>query len=354
MISAPQATKTETARTTAVIATGVDSGAGLVKMCLGAERKIRQPSKVVEIHEDLHDELTSATGGHFYYHSGSRPELEGREFLTGSTAALKAPTSHVKLSDNPALKVEYALHMILGGLASLPYQPEWNLHLVLSIHNAKMFNKALATKTSGTHIISVGKNAESTKVKLNVSLVVPEGVGSYAYCTTQSPRLIDNTGTAIAYDFGTATVIPTVFDAGGKIIHRKVLEVGGCIALLDLIAADQELGKVLATGRVGNVETIRQGIESAKFQYGTTPFNFRSIYVKHVKIWLADRVRLALKETDEWQENAQSLVAWGGGVEMQGVSQMLATHGITGLKDGCWSNAIGLQLIAAGRLAGGK
>ncbi|MEP0787145.1 hypothetical protein [Coleofasciculus sp. FACHB-129] len=354
-----QPTQAELTRSTPAIAAGVDNGAGLVKLVFGSgsqQMKVRTPSKVLEIKEELHDVLTSKEGGHFFYYSGEREDLIGREFLTGTLAAWKAPTTHIKLSDDPVLKVEYALHTLLGGLATLPFRPEWNLHLVLFIHNKQVFQTPLMKKTSGTHVISFnGRNTSHSRVNLKVSLVTPEGAGSYGYCVSSKPEpLIDRTAHAIAFDFGTSTVIPTVFAPSGAIIHRQVLEVGGCIDLLSAIASDSELIQFLGSGKAGNVETIRQGIENQSFQYGTRSFNFRSIYARHLKLWLSDRLRLAFKEIQEWRDSAQSFVAWGGGVEMPGVAKMLATQGITAVPKGSWANAIGLQRMAEGRLARGK
>jgi hypothetical protein len=155
-------------------------------------------------------------------------------------------------------------------------------------------------------------------------------------------------------DFGTSTVIPTVFAPGGKIVHRKVLEVGGCIDLLDAIAGDSELIAHLGKGKAGSVESVRKAIESKTFQYGTRGFNFKNVYARYLTSWLEDRLRLVDKEIEEWRDEAQSFVAWGGGVEMPGVAQKLTERGITPVVDGCWANAIGLQRMAEGRLARGK
>lgn len=152
-------------------------------------------------------------------------------------------------------------------------------------------------------------------------------------------------------DFGTSTVIPQVFAPSGKLIYHQPLETGGCIDLLEAIANSPELIQFLGTGKAGSVELVRKGIESGEFVYGTREFNLRPIYARLVKTWLADRLRLALKATEEWRDAAQSLVAWGGGTQMSGVSQMLGTQKITTVPDGCWSNAIGLQTIAAALLA---
>ena len=166
---------------------------------------------------------------------------------------------------------------------------------------------------------------------------------------------IDRTGFAIGFDFGTSTIIPNVFSPGGKLAHRKVLDVGGCVDLLNAIASNQELINVLGQGKSGNIDLIRQGIEDRTFHYGQRKINgealsFKSIYSRQVKVWLADRLRMALKDVSPWLDEAQSLVAWGGGVEMPGVSQMLSIKSITAVSEASWCGAIGLQKIAQGRL----
>ncbi len=337
---------------------GVDNGAGLVKVVMGsgsAQMRLRTLAKVYEVRGELDDVLTSKEGGHFFYHDGERKELVAREFLTGSVAAWKAPATHIKLSDDPSLKAEYCLHTLLGTLGTLPHRQEWHLYLVLSIH-AKQFREALAQKVRGMHVVSFnGKTNPTSRIHLNVSLVAPEGAGSYLYCTATKPEpLIDRTAHVISVDFGTSTVIPTVFAPGGKIVHRKVLEVGGCIDLIDAIAGDSDLIAHLGKGKAGSVESVRKAIEAKTFQYGTRGFNFKNIYARYLTSWLEDRLRLVDKEVEEWRDEAQSFVAWGGGVEMPGVAQKLTERGITPVADACWANAIGLQRMAEGRLARGN
>src|SRR4028118_1005100 len=153
MVSATQPKQAEFTQSRPIIPTGVDCGAGLIKVCMDSgERqiRIRTSSKVLELKSALIDDLSSKEGGHFFYHSGDRTDLISREFLTGELASWKAPTTHIKLSDDPVLKAEYALHTLLGALATLPFRTEWNLYLVLSIHNLKLFKTQLVDKTNGT------------------------------------------------------------------------------------------------------------------------------------------------------------------------------------------------------------
>lgn len=344
--------KTEPPQKYSVMAGGTDFGAGSFKAVVGGTR-VRTTSCVVEV-TDLEDDLQSTEGGYFYYQGGSREDLIGKQFLTGLLAVWNSPTSHIKISDDPALKAEYSLHLLLGGLATLPYCQEWNLHLVASIHNPKLFKDLVFGKINGSHKVLFGSqsNLVST-VNVNVSLVLPEGTGSYAYCVS-SANLIDRVHQAIAIDFGTSTVITTVFAPGGSIVHRQVLEIGGCIDLLSAIATDNDLITFLGTGKVGSTEVIRSGIEGGSFQYGTRAFNFKPLYAKHLAPWLRDRLRLAFKEVAEWRDSAQSFVVWGGGAQLPGVAKILESQGLTPVPEAMWANAIGLERMAQGRLARGK
>ncbi len=353
MVSTAQPKQADLIQSHPLTPTGVDCGAGLTKVCVESgerQMRIRTPSKVLELKTPLLEDLTSKEGGHFFYHSGDRTDLMGREFLTGELAVWKAPTTHIKLSDDPVLKAEYALHMLFGALATLPHRQEWHLFVVISTHSRKLFNDKLKELTNGIHVVSFGgKNKPQTRVSITVGSVAPEGAGSYTYA--KRLKLIDSSAHVIAFDFGTSTVIPQVFSPGGKLIYHQPLETGGCISLLEAITSDAELIQFLGTGKAGSIELVRKGIESGEFGYGTRDFNLRPIYARLVKTWLADRLRLGLKATEEWRDAAQSLVAWGGGTEMSGVSRMLSTQKVTTVPDGCWANAIGLQTIASALLA---
>jgi len=353
MVSLAQPKQAELTQSRPFVPTGVDCGAGLTKVCMdsnGSQMRLRQPSKVLELKSPLLEDLSSKEGGHFFYYSGDRTDLIGREFLIGELAAWKAPTTHIKLSDDPGLKAEYALHTLLGALSSLPHRQEWNLFVVASTHNRDLFHAKLKELTTGSHIVGFGgKNKTQSRVNINVGSVAPEGAGSYT--NARRLNLVDPSAHVIALDFGTSTVIPQVFSPGGRLIYHQPLEVGGCIDLLEAIASDAQLIQFLGTGKAGSIELIRKGIESGEFNYGTRDFNLRPIYARLIKTWLADRLRLALKATEEWRDAAQSLVAWGGGTEMPGVARMLATQKITTVPDGCWANAVGLQTIAAALLA---
>lgn len=350
ILSRPQAQKGQNSN---FIPVGFDCGAGLIKTCFGgngSQTRVRMPSKVLELTSPLLEELVSRKGAYFFYQEGSRQDLTGREFLVGDLAAWKAPNTHIKLSDDSSLKAVFALHCILSAASAANFAgQEINLFVVVSTHNCGLFNAQLKELTSGTHIVRFGsRNNTPTRVNISIGLVVPEGAGSYAHARQQG--LLEPLAHVIALDIGTSTVIPQVFAPGGKLIYHQPLEAGGCIDLLDSIASSPELIQALGTGKSGNIELVRNAIET-DFIYGSRGFDLREVYSRSVTTWLGDRLRLAFRATDEWRDSCQSFVAWGGGSEMPGIAGSLKTQRITTIPAGGWANAIGLQIIAAGLLA---
>jgi hypothetical protein len=80
-----------------------------------------------------------------------------------------------------------------------------------------------------------------------------------------------------------------VFAPGGSIEYREVLTVGGCVDLLDALARDREL-QIYEGGKLGDVELIRQGIETRSFLYGNSGISFRDAYQRELMPWLKDRL----------------------------------------------------------------
>jgi hypothetical protein len=355
MIVTSQPKKAETDRSPLALAVGADNGHGLLKLTIDGssnQMRVRCPSKFKQVRDDLIDYPTSKHGSIFYYHEGDNSSLKGQEWRTGELAYTADPTGHTKLSDNPQNKIDYALHAILGALGTLPYRQRWNLHLVCSIHNSKLFANELIKATEGTHVVSFnGKSSPQSFVNIRVSLIVPEGAGSYAHCRAEG--LIDHTKHAIALDFGTGTIIATVFAPGGAIEHREVLSVGGCIDLLEALARDQEI-QLFEGGKTGDIELIRQGIENRTFRYGNTSINFEATYKQELMPWLKDRFSLGFKAVSPWRKLAESFVIWGGGAQLPGLAAAVEKYRYKAIQDGCWANAIGLQRLAEARLSRGK
>ena len=342
-------------RSTPILAVGIDNGHGLLKAAFDADSrqmKVRCPSKFKAVREDSLDYPTSKYGSTFYYRDGDAKTLKGNEWKTGELAYTADPHGHTKLSDKAEYKIEYALHSTLGALGTLPYRPTWNLYAVASIHNSKLFAHQLTEALEGIHIANFnGKASPASTIKIKVGLVAPEGSGSYVYCRHQN--LIDHTKHAIALDFGTGTLIVTVFAPGGSIEYREVLSVGGCIDLLDAIARDRQM-QLYEGGKLGDVELIRKGIENRSFLYGNSGISFRDAYQQELMPWLKDRFSLALKAVQPWRKLAGSFVVWGGGAQLPGVAAAVEKFGYTTVIESSWANALGLQRLAQSRLERGK
>ena len=336
-------------------ATGIDNGHGLLKLVLGSglnQMRVRCPSKFKRVREELLDTPTSKHGSIFYYRSGTREDLVGQEWKTGELAYSADPHGHIKLSDDPHNKITYALHAILGAIGTLPARREWNLFLVASIHNSKLFKDDLIKGIEGTHVVDFGgKNSTPSTVTIKVSLVVPEGTGSYSQCRAQ--QLVDPNKHVIAFDFGTGTVIVQVLAPGGATEHREVLSIGGCIDLLTALAQDREIG-LFEGGKAGDIELIRKGIEDTSFLYGNTQINFKDAYIRELMPWLKDRFSLALKVVQPWRKMAGSFLIWGGGAQLPGLASAVEKYGYKAMPEGSWANALGLQRISEARLSRGK
>ncbi len=342
-------------RSTPILAVGVDNGHGLLKAAIDADfrqMKVRCPSKFKAVREDLLDYPTSKYGSTFYYRDGDAKTLKGNEWKTGELAYTADPHGHTKLSDKAEYKIEYALHGILGALGTLPYRRSWNLYIVASIHNSKLFAHQLTEALEGIHVVNFnGKSSQESIIKIKVGLIAPEGSGSYVYCRHQN--LIDHTKHALALDFGTGTLIVSVFAPGGSVEYREVLSIGGCIDLLDALARVREI-QLYEGGKLGDVELIRQGIEERTFLYGNSGISFQDAYQRELMPWLRDRFSLALKAVQPWRKLAGSFVVWGGGAQLPGVAAAVKKFGYTALCEGSWANAIGLQRLAQSRLERGK
>ncbi len=328
---------------------GFDAGAGWLKLCIDSQprqKRVRMPSKVIELQSPLIEDLAHHEGGHFYYQSGARTDLVGKEFLVGILADWKAPTSHVKLSDDPALKAEYALQCLLGGLSSLGYRQEWNIILAISTHAKDVFGERIKANVSGEHIVSFGgKNKPYTRVNVSSVLVVPEGAGAYIHA--KNSELLCNASNLIGIDLGMGTVITSVFSPTGKLINHQALAGGGVVDLLDALASNPEMLRAVGTGKAASTSILCSAIESRDFHYGATGFDFTEIYKKELQLWLAIRLRQAFKACEEWRDRAEVILVWGGGSELPGLQTLLKSTRVSTLSGGSFANAIGIQSIAA-------
>jgi hypothetical protein len=320
--------------------TGFDPGNGSAKLRIdGAE--IRIPSLIQPIHGDIYDVPQVKDGALITYHSGTRKDLEKTSWLAGESAYSYNPINCQKIVDDRAGKVNFGLQILLGSIGCLSFRPKWNLGLVLSIQDAKVFGDELAKSIAGHHVIGINNSSAVTHIDIDVLAVREEGEG--AIISAASTAVINPKDQTILIDAGHGTLISSVFGTGGKLIKRTVTP-GGVSALIDAIAQNIETRRQLK--REGDRHLIRLAIENNSFQYGHTDWNFRGVYNTELKPWVVSNLASALKAVDEYRESSASIVAIGGGSMLPAISQLLAKQSIATLPDGCMANVRGLERIA--------
>lgn len=323
-------------------ACGFDPGNGTGKLKIG-ELELRIPSLIAPLHSDIYDAPESKDGSLITYLGGSRTDLIGQRWFAGSSAYTYSPNGHQKIVDDRKGKIKFGLQLLLGAIGALPQRSSWKLGLMLSIQDAQAFGKELIEAVAGHHDISINDNLSSIRVEIDVLGVREEGQGAIVHAATTA--VIDIKSQNILIDAGHGTIITSVFGIGGKLIARTVTP-GGVSALIEAIAKNIDTRRQLA--KEGDRQIIRRGIESkdAPFEYGTTGWNFRSVYATELKPWVSQNLATALKSVDDWQETSASIIAIGGGSMLPAISQLLTKQGISTLDDGCWANARGLARLA--------
>jgi len=346
MVTASQAvpTSTDTGQflPTGFLPTGFDPGNGSAKLIVNGT-EIRIPSLIAPLHSDIYEVPLVRTGSLITYRSGTRTDLINQRWFSGSSAYTYSPNGHQKVVDDRKGKIKFGLQLLLGAIGALPQRSSWKLGLMLSIQDAQAFGKELTEAVVGHHDISINDNLASTRVEIDVLGVREEGQGAIVHAATTA--VIDIKTQNILIDVGHGTIITSVFGIGGKLIARTVTG-GGVSALTEAIAKNIDTRRQLA--KEGDRQIIRQGIESkdAPFDYGTTGWNFRSVYATELKPWVSQNLATALKSVDDWRETSAEIIAIGGGSMLPAISQLLTKQGISTLDDGCWANARGLARLA--------
>jgi Actin like proteins N terminal domain len=320
------------------IPTGFDGGNGNTKLVLG-DVEIRCPAYVLPIYSDLYDVPAPINGGLVEYVSGSRADLIGTRFLVGFPAYQQSPTGVLRVVDDKRGKILYGLQTLLGAIATQPHQDFWQLALVASIQDAKIFGDDLRESLKGGHTVRFNGSKQLSTVDINVLSVKEEGAGAIV----QSRADINLMGQTLLYDFGAGTCILTLFGAKATIIDRTYSQ-GGVENLISAIARNLITRKVQASE--GDRQLIRAGIEDQSFNYGHTGWNFREIYNAEIKPWVQSTLAPALKAAEPWTANTSARLAIGGGSQLPAINPLLTKRGILPVVDGGWSNARGLKTLA--------
>ncbi|MDX2215488.1 MAG: hypothetical protein SFY66_19650 [Oculatellaceae cyanobacterium bins.114] len=324
---------------------GFDCGNGSVKLALDIH-EVRCPSYILPIHADIYDPPTSDQGGLVAYIDGDRTDLKGSRWLAGHPAYQQNPESYFRVVDDPQGKITYGLHLLLGCLATLPYQAQMILNLVASIHLQKAFGDQLQAVLQGKHVVEFNACGKQTTITVNILKTLEEGAGAIVQCRSE----IDPEKQTLVYDFGNGTCIISVFGSKGRLVDREVRP-GGVENLINAIAKNIDLVRQLS--QEGDRQIVRAGIETGSFRYGETGWSFEEIYRSELKPWIVAVLKTALKAGSKWRPTCSHSIAIGGGSQLPLISELLTQQGIVPVKDGAWANARGLRRFAV-LLGGGR
>ncbi|QMS91373.1 hypothetical protein HUN01_28640 [Nostoc edaphicum CCNP1411] len=346
---------------------GKDAGAGFGKGIYG-DKSIILPAAYLKVADRTvkHHETISKDGCWVRYVEGSRKDLADSQYYWGTAAINKDPKNYLKLHEDTKAKAVYALESILADLAVLDTPDNTEIIISTSSHNPDKWAEDIRRNISGTHTIEHLRNdASRSKVqktyKITLNEVYPEGYGSIAYClfSGDEKASIDlaESEIAIGLDFGTSTVIATVFDGTGSIIERSLIE-GGSGQLYQAIADTMDRRNTAANRLMRDtqhdISLIRKGVEDfkerGKFVYGVSSLAgkpFEEEYHQSFSQWFNLKIEQIANFASGagYLDRAKHLTAWGGAAQLPGMAEALAEFNVLLLPDPQFINANGLKLL---------
>ena len=312
---------------------GLDVGNGAIKLYSSTGQTLMESY----VHY-LPERATHANLGYVEYLSGDRLDLAGKQWIGGLNAYFQSPTGVYRVTDSNDGKIELCLQLLLSALTSLPYRKDWALNLCASIHDGKVFGKAIRAALEGVHHVRLlGKDSTIT---VTIGKILEEGSG-VAYALRSE---FDFTN-ALLFDLGNGTSIVSAFN-GLQMTYRDYAPDAGVEKLIDAIATSDSVRQHLK--RPGDRHLIRAGIEKGDFSYGTQNPNwtFKQAYIESLPRWFEQGLKPFVKAASTRVPAATSIIAVGGGSLLPGMAQLLAKKSIAVPTDARWLNARGLYQIA--------
>ncbi|MBD2153103.1 ParM/StbA family protein [Leptolyngbya sp. FACHB-16] len=156
-----------------------------------------------------------------------------------------------------------------------------------------------------------------TRTLINLSVeevcVVPEGLGSLRYALAHQ-TVQWGSGLLAVIDLGGGTAIGSLWREGEQeVIHaRAVLEKGGIVGLVTMIAADSRM-RSRNRGSYPKPHLLMAGIRNETYEYGSTGANYRDLFEEYRPGWwnsLLERFQLAW---GHWLEEIDHIIVTGGG-----------------------------------------
>ena len=149
---------------------GLDVGNGAVKMYSALGENILESYVLY-----LSERATHANSGYVKYLEGSRSDLSGKQWISGTNAYYQSQTGIIRVTDDPNGKAQLCLQLLLSTLTAQSHRSEWFLSIAASVHDGKVFGKAIRQALEGTH--KVRMNSKDSIITIRVNKVLEEGSG---------------------------------------------------------------------------------------------------------------------------------------------------------------------------------
>jgi len=234
--------------------------------------------------------------------------IDGRSYLTGESAQFAAGMA--RTADDEVRKAEYALPMLLGGLARMPHRPRWDLKVAVSAQSAEIRSQ-LPSRLNGRYEVILN-NTHRTVVNIQVLATVPEGATVSAFYP----------GTVAVIDIGFGDLQALVVQQF-KLL-RSPVRYGG----IDWIVSQID-SSLKSQSRGVDRAAIRSAIDDNTFQTsGLSPIYFQAQYDAVLESWFASQLEPVLREIKS-VSGIQRVIAIGGGACNPGIRARLQNYSIT-------------------------
>lgn len=317
---------------------GWDCGNGYSKLHT-TEGQILIPSYFKQISaSDKNDYESLGNGALIEYLQGDRTDLVNSKWLIGETAEVYFKQGFGRIVDDWRNKITYGLQMLLGAIALIPRQQNYNLLVVASLHDSQAFAPDLKKALQGNHTVKFdGKDIVNIYVNCQVT---EEGTGALIVSRAPGQQKV------ALIDLGHGTTITSIFQSNKLLQNSRKIDTVGVHHLCEGISNNLQTRRRL--GKAANSHLIREGI-GQNFRYGTSNWEFSDVYADELKPWLLSCLVPAWKHLQSRADDLDAIYLIGGGAALPNVASISARQGIAVIANCQTANVEGLLKLATSK-----
>lgn len=317
---------------------GWDCGNGYSKLHT-TEGQILIPSYFKQISASDENSYESLGNGALVeYLQGDRIDLVNSKWLIGETAEIYFKQSFGRIVDDLRSKLTYGLQMLLGAIALVPRQQNYNLLIVASLHDSQAFSSDLKKALQGQHTVRFDGN-QIVNIYVDCQ-IVEEGTGALIVSRAPGQQKV------ALIDLGHGTTITSIFEGNKLLQNSRKIDTIGVNDLCQSIANNLQTRRRL--GKAANSHLIREGI-GQNFRYGTSNWEFSDVYGDELKPWLLSCLVPAWKHLQSRSDDLDAIYLIGGGAMLPNVSAIAARQGIATIPNSQTANVEGLLKLATSK-----